>query len=371
LKAAITTSWSELEQLESDWNKLLFRSAASSIFLTWEWLEAWGKAIQHKVEPFVITVRDDRGALIGIAPLYLARLRFLRAIQYRTLRFVADTATGAEYPDWIVDPAAEEAVCREIAETLCVKTSDWDTIWLPNVAGWSGAPERITRSLGDAGLNIHTRERRFSVADLGDSLGDFEATIPSKRRQQMRRKTRRIKAIEGVEFVRCTAADQLPEFLDALFDLHQRRWESVGLDGTFRHIPVQEQFYRQFAPLALRRDWLCLFGLKHHGVFKAVQYGYVYGNTYHQLQEGFDPDFERDGGNALRHHMIEALINDGVNSYDFLGGWTEHKRRWGAELRHGCDIFVGSNRLKSRLLFSKEIWPSGRYIEQDGTITDL
>jgi len=371
LKAAITTSWSELKQLESDWNKLLFRSAASSIFLTWEWLEAWGKAIQHKVEPFVITVRDDRGALIGIAPLYLARLRFLRAIQYRTLRFVADTATGAEYPDWIVEPDAEGAVCGKIAETLCARASDWDTIWLPNVAGWNRAPDRIGQSLGDAGLHVHMRDREFSIAALGDSLADFEVAIPSKRRQQMRRITRRIKAIESVEFVRCTRADQLPFFLDALFDLHQRRWKSVGMDGSFQRKPIQESFYRQFAPIALDSGWLGLFGLRHHGVFKAVQFGYIFGNVYHQLQEGFDPDFERGAGNALRHLVIEALIDDGIHSYDFLGGWTEHKRRWGAELRHGRDIFIGSNKLKSRLLFSKEIWPTGRYIEQMGTITDL
>jgi len=269
-----------------------------------------------------------------------------------------------------VDPTLENAVCEKVAETLCARTADWDTIWLPNVAGWNGAPNRITRSLRDAGLPVHIRGRQFSASPLGESLGDFEALIPSKRRQQMRRKTRRMRAIEGVEFVRCTAADQLPEFLDALFDLHQRRWKSMGVDGSFRRKPVEERFYREFAPVALDRGWLGLFGLKQHGDFKAVQFGYIFGNVYHQLQEGFDPDFERDAGNALRHLAIEALIDDGIHSYDFLGGWTEHKRRWGAELRHGCDIFIGSNSLKSRLLFSREIWPTGRLIEQEGNMTN-
>lgn len=370
MKVAVTTSWAELGPLQTDWNNLLSRSAATSIFLTWEWMDAWGKAIQHKVEPYVITVRDNNGDLVGIAPLYQARLRFLKILEYRTLRFVADTATGAEYPDWIVDPALEDAVCEKIAETLRVRAADWDTIWLPNVAGWTGAPDRITQSLRNADLPVHIRGREFSAAPLGKSLGDFEAAIPSKRRQQMRRKTRRIKAIDGVEFVHCTTTDQLPLFLDALFDLHQRRWKAAGMDGSFRRKPVEERFYREFAPVALDGGWLSSFGLKQHGEFKAVQFGYIFEGVYHQLQEGFDPDFERDAGNALRHLAIEALIDDGIHSYDFLGGWTEHKRRWGAELRHGCDIFVGSNNMKSRLLFSKEFWPTGRYIEQEGIATD-
>ena len=369
MKTAVITSWSELDPLEPDWNDLLLRSSASSIFLTWEWLHAWRKAVQQKVDPFVITVRDDRGGLVGVVPLYRARLRFLKVIPYRTLRFVADVATGAEYPDWIVDPGKEQAVCEQIGETLRARAGHWDTIWLPNVAGWRGAPERIAKPLRNAGLNVHTREREFSAATLGQSLGEFEATIPSKRRQQMRRKTRRLMAIDGVEFVRCNTADELPEFLDALFDLHQRRWKSAGMDGSFRRKPLMERFYREFAPVALEEGWLGLFALQQHGHFKAVQFGYVFDGIYHQLQEGFDPDFEADAGNALRHLAIEALIDEGVRSYDFLGGWTEHKRRWGAELRHGSDIFVGSRSLKSRLLFSKEIWPTGRWIEQEGIVT--
>jgi CelD/BcsL family acetyltransferase involved in cellulose biosynthesis len=369
VNVSVITSWTELEQLKPVWNQLLFRSRATSIFLTWEWLETWYNAIDRKVDLYVVTVRDDSGLLVGIAPFYRAQLRFLKVFQYRTLRYVADTATGAEYADWIADPDREETVCRTIADYLAAQSAAWDAIWLPNVAGWTGALERITQPLRAAGLPVHVRGREFSAVSLYDSLSAYEASIPAKRRKKMRWNTRHVASLDGITFVRCTDPEQLPAFLDALFDLHQRRWKSVGIDGSFRRKPVEEAFYRRFAEVALQKGWLGLFAVKEHDVFKAVQFGYIFGNTFHALQEGFDPDFEPGTGNALRHHAIETCINEGVGLYDFLGGWTDHKRRWGAELRPGHDVFAGSNKLKSRLLFLKEVWPSGRYIDQEGIVT--
>ena len=334
-------------------------------------MQTWSSVIERRVEPYVVVVRDNDGKLVGIAPYYQAQLRFLKVFRFRTLRFVADIATGAEYPDWIVDPEVEDEVCRAIAEALIEHGNDWDAIWLPKIAGWTGALERMTGSMRDAGLQVHVRCRQFSAFNLADSLSDYEAALPAKRRQQLRRTSRRVSSIDGVEFVRCTNLNQLDEFLEALFDLHQRRWQSVGIDGAFRRKPIEEAFYREFASIALENGWLGLFGLKQHGVFKAVQFGYIFGQTYHQLQEGFDPDFEQGVGNVLRHHAIDLCMADGVRSYDFLGGWTEHKRRWGAELRHGHDAFIGGRKLRSRLLFLREIWPSGRLIEQEGTVTQI
>lgn len=371
MKTSVVKSWLELDKLRTEWNGLLLRSRASSIFLTWEWFEAWFDAIEGRVEPFVVTVRNEDGFLVGIAPCYLAQLRVFKALSYRTIRYMADVATGAEYPDWIVDPLDEQGICRHIASTFARSAEDWDVMWLPKVAGWTGALERISNPLSEFGLRFHVRSRDFSAVKLAASVGEFEDAIPAKRRQQMRRNSRRVRSIDGVELIRCDSAEQLDEFLDALFELHQRRWKSLGIDGSFERKPVEEVFYRKFAPVALQNGWLGLFGLKQNGVFKAVQYGYIFNGAYHQLQEGFDPDFEQGAGNALRHYVIAECIADGIQSYDFLGGWTEHKRRWGAERRSGHDLFIGSNKLKSRVLFIGEIWPSGRLIDQEGTVTRI
>jgi hypothetical protein len=92
----------------------------------------------------------------------------------------------------------------------------------------------------------------------------------------------------------------------------------------------------------------------------------AYNGDFLQIQEGFNPEYIDGAGNVLRHIVIESSIQEGLKNYDFLGGFTEHKRRWKAEERFGHDLLIARPSLKTRLLFLKDIWPSGRYLSQYG-----
>lgn len=167
-----------------------------------------------------------------------------------------------------------------------------------------------------------------------------------------------------VELVQCDCEDQVPEYLLSLFELHRARWETVGQSGCFVRRPLMKRFYEEFAPEALRQGWLRLYALKVNGVIKAIQYGYAYHGAYHALQEGYDPKTYDGIGNVLRNVVIETCIKEGLHEYDFLGGFSDHKRLWRAEPREGCNLFVGRKSLKNLLLFWKTVWPTGRFIQE-------
>jgi hypothetical protein len=80
------------------------------------------------------------------------------------------------------------------------------------------------------------------------------------------------------------------------------------------------------------------------------------------MQEGFDPTYVKGVGNVLRLKVIETCIEEGIQGYDFLGELTEHKRTWGAEKRIGYNLYIGHRSLKNVLLFTKEVWPTGRFL---------
>ena len=125
-----------------------------------------------------------------------------------------------------------------------------------------------------------------------------------------------------------------------------------------------KRFYKSFAPKSLREGWLRLYVLTVDGVVKAVQYGYAYGNVYCSIQEGYDPKGCNGIGNVLRNRVFKACIREGLQEYDFLGGFTSHKRHWGAKQRYGVNILIGKISLKNSLLFWKNIWPTGRFIQE-------
>lgn len=365
MKISIIENWQELSRLEPEWNGLLTRSQANTIFLTWEWIQSWRAVVGETKKLFVVVVKDDESRLLGVAPFYEYRLQLSNLISYRALRILADHATGSEYGDWIVDPAHEKQALSAIAQTL-VKSPDWDVIWMPRMSGWSGAFKRITQALESSGLIFHSRPSQFSVLPLVDSLDKFEAGFSSKRRQQLRRNRRHLVSQPGVEVTHCLSQEALPGFLESLFDLHHRRRMLLGDPGCFIRKPAEASFYRNFLPKALERGWLRLAALTQNTTVEAIQIGYAYNGDFLQMQEGFNPDYVNGAGNVLRHIVIEECIKEGLSNYDFLGGYSEHKRRWKAQERFGHDLLIGRPSLKVRLLFHREIWPTGRYIKEYG-----
>ena len=335
MRTEIVRDWSILDRLSAEWDGLLRDSCADSLFLTWDWIRTWSDLVRGTVLPLTVVVRDDLGRLVGIAPFYLTDLWLLRALPFRTLRVMGDYPTGSEYPDWIVRRDIQDRVAAAIVTALSEIEGVWDCIWMPNVAPASGARECLTAAFQQVGWHCHVRPTDFAYFDLPADTETYRSSLSGNKRQQLRAELRRIMDRGRASVVRCETVDQFPRFIDALFDLHYRRRLLAGEVGAFRRKPTEALFYRRFGLVALEHRILALYGLEHAGALKAVQYGYVYGGVYHQMQEGFDPDYEKGAGNVLRWKTIEALIAEGVHGYDFLGEMTEHKRRWGAQLRLG------------------------------------
>ncbi|MGE4092148.1 MAG: GNAT family N-acetyltransferase [Candidatus Binatia bacterium] len=363
LRASVFTDWASVLTLQKEWNGLLQQSRANTIFLTWEWIAAWFDVVGLMTKPLVVVVRDAAGKLAGLAPFYLAEYQLLRAIRYRVLRVMGDYPTGAEYLDWIVRTDNEAQVAALLAETLAKTCTEWDCMWLPNVARWTGAFERVTNACQQQGLYWRSRPCEFSVVQLPKVVEDYYKDLGPRKRKHLRRESRSLAARSGAMVTRCENVATLPRFLNALFDLHYQRWQSKGEEGSFRRTPKLAEFYQRFAPHALKHRWLWLSALEDQGECKAVEIGYVYNNIYYAMQGGFDPTYDIKGtGSLLQAKVIEACISAGVSAYDFLGELTEEKRSWLAQPRYGDDILVAHRRLKSRLLFAANVWPTGRFL---------
>ena len=362
MQAEIIREWSRLPALAAEWNTLLRQSGADTVFLTWEWVKSWADVVGQNHTPLVIVVRDPAGSLCGLAPLYLTRYWLVRAWPYRILRIMADRATGAEYPDFIVRKDCEREAMRCIVDCLKAIRRQWDCLWLPNVSGWTGARQRAGAASELGGFYSHSRTARFAHIELPASIEAYERSLSDNRRKQFRAQRSKILGKGRATVTRCASLAELPSYLQALFDLHNARRKLLGEEGTFSRQPDETRFYQEFAPKALAAGWLWLFALRDRGVIKAVQLGYVYNNVFNQMQEGFDPEYTAGAGNVLRLEVIRECIARGVRDYDFLGGYTEHKRRWMAQLRHGEDFFIGRASLANRVIFLGKVWPTGRYL---------
>jgi len=365
MKVELIDHWDGVSALEPEWNDLLGRSRADTIFLRWEWVQAWREVVGQRLDPLVVTVRDAEGRLVGLAPFYVAIYRLLNLVPYRILRILGDYPTGAEYIDWIVDRDQESTVTAEIGQALAACRDRWAGIWMPYLSGWTGAIERIRDASREAGLLCRSRPAQFAYLELPPSFPEFLAARSQHWRHELRRKERKVFNRADVRFEQCQKEEDLPSFLDGLFELHYLRWQLRGEQGAFRRKPNEALFYKRFAPVALRNGWLRLYAIREQGAFKVAQIGYAYNGVLLGLQDGFDPTFAPGAGIVLRAKVIESCIAEGLRGYDFLGEMSDHKARWQAMERIGQDVFIVNPQLKGRLLDLGDVWPTGRYLQRD------
>jgi len=364
LYARLFTSLEELSPHAARWNDLVQLSPGNTIFLTWEWLSAWSTYVARDRPLFIIAVFDKQEQLQASLPLYQTSFQFCKCISYKCLRPMGDCHCGAEYPDLIAAPDTMEDALPCIEECLEKHRDKWDCLYFRYVSGWTGAVPRLARLCTHKRAFFRRQETVFSSILLPENIEDFDHNMLGSFYPLIHRQKKKLDRTGTVSISLCQQEQDLPVYLDSLFSLHKKRWESIGQQGSFIRRPLMQDFYTGFAATALRKGWLKIFALRIDGTILAVQIGYLYDGIFYQLQEGFDPDGPGGLGNILRHAVIDWCITNKVQEYDYLGGGEEHKLKWGARQRPGYHLFSGSRTPKNLLLALADIWPSGRFITE-------
>jgi len=359
----VINNWKDFELLKPVWQTLLQQSDADNLFLTWEWIDCWRKTRLEDVKPFIIII-EDANAVVAIAPFYLQNYRLLNTLNYHALRFLGDQSSGSEYSNFIVKKEGSLELKEQLWRYLLSHEikSAWDFIWFINISSWTQGGKTLLQALANVDeLYYHSRTVEFSQVSVKQLPEDILPILSKSLRTNIRQTGRRLDQLGPWEIDIVDHTFDIQNELEQLFLLHNKHWENAG-GGTFQRRPELTEFYRLFVPVALEKGWLKLLRLESEGVVQAMQLGYVYNNRFLAIQEGYNPDFLPGVGQVLRHFSYMHCQNEGIDEYDFLGVYTDHKRRWLAEKQLGENLFIWHNKLKNMPFRIKKIWPTGRYL---------
>jgi peptidoglycan/xylan/chitin deacetylase (PgdA/CDA1 family)/CelD/BcsL family acetyltransferase involved in cellulose biosynthesis len=352
VKVELYESWDEVRALSKNWNVLLRSSIADTIFLTWEWINAWWESYGSGKQPFVLGAWET-GELVGVAPFYQDRVhRWGKDWKY--LRLIGDGSHDSDYLDCFARRGVEPKALRVFTEFLTERRDRWD--WLDLHGPTMGSPT-LDGFLGLA------RERGWEVAqetipcatlklprDWNDLVGQLKPRFRTKVRSCLSFFEQRL----GARPEECSPTTELEMWLGQLFDLHTRRWQAKAQPGVFRD-PAKRDFYRRISQAALERGWLAFHRLNWGERTLALQYGFRYSNRFYLLQEGYDPSFENlRPGLALRAYLMRHWIEAGCEAYDFLAGAAPSKLEWGAQVRPCARLRLAPTRVAAWIAFKQE-----------------
>jgi CelD/BcsL family acetyltransferase involved in cellulose biosynthesis len=330
-------SLESLDPLRPEWNTLLAEYSHSTTFSTYEWLASWWRAFGRGDRLLVLAFRDESGALVALAPMAVTGRRS-SPFRLRRLRLMGDGSHDSDNLDMPVKPGFEDRFAEALVHFLDAHGSSWDFAEFNTLPPHSSGANAVRRVLGRNKWVALEGQRPASAIPLPETWEEYLRQLSSKERGKVAYYSKRLEKKYQVRFYKCASESELPVCLEALYALHQKRWQSAGQPGSFDSV-ARRQFYLDFGRLSLAQGRLEFWLVDLNGQAAAAQFGFRFGDTVSQLQEGFDRAYSTDSvGYVLRAKVIQELIAQGVRRYDFLGGEPGYKAKWGAQEGNYLDL---------------------------------
>lgn len=379
------TSLDELAPYADEWERL----AAGAPFRGWAWLSTWWRHYgpQSDAETVrkhlaTLCVFDNDDALVGIAPWYLE----CSAMRGRVLRPLGSGEVCSEYSGILCLPGREEAVVESLAEFLLQNAFDedpealhWDLLHLDSINAEDREVFSLVEHLSVSHCLVHRRPgMNCWRLELPADWDQYLAVIGKKRRRNIRNVEKGLLGTERATLRRVQTLDELPQAMDILVDLHQRRRKSLGDVGCFASQRFLA-FHRDVVSELLRRGQLLFCWLELDGKPVAAEYLLVGNGIAYAYQSGVAPEMlEHQPGNMINVAVLKLAIAGGYRMIDYLRGDEQYKSRLGAKPHPTVEFRVAPALPAARLRHN--LWIAGRSVkdwmktmmkESGGTETEM
>ena len=334
LYSQIISNFSELKGYEREWNALVVESN-DNIFLSWEWISTWWEFFGKDSILFVVLVKNEKGEVVGIAPLKISLQRVFGFVPARLVEFIGSNSLLApEYLDFIVSKQNYPEIVEEIVSALTKNRKSWDVLNLSDIDESSPVLPVLNQLFSRDKMVIWQRVYNTCPSlKLPASWDELLSSYSHNMRRTIRRTRKRLEESSGIRFVHVEDSNCLPQAFQHAARLHQLSRQKKGEKGNFgkkNYLP----FHLKFAQAIASKNWLYLAFIEADKKPIAFRYGYLYNQKYYDYQTGYDPQFEKSRvGWVMLGYVIEDLIQKSVREFDFLRGGHDYKWHWAKGFR--------------------------------------
>ena len=190
------------------------------------------------------------------------------------------------------------------------------------------------------------------LLDCSKSFDELTSMLSKKLRGELRRRRRRLDALQGVRFVQAREEADLAAEFETFLDVEASGWKGEKGAGTaIRLHRGWLQYYRTFLSLRGDEDHCEIDALYAEGKCIASQLCVRTGGEFACLKIGYDESYARLApGLLLRQHMVERCCADpGVKRMNWLSESDWH-RAWSPETVHLGYAYVGLDPWAGRLV---------------------
>jgi CelD/BcsL family acetyltransferase involved in cellulose biosynthesis len=313
---------SGFETLAREWNDLLHRSAADTIFLTLEYQRTWWRCLCEG-ELLILAVRDG-AELIGIAPLFATT-----SPQGQRALATVGCVEVSDYLDFIVAQGRAREVYAALVDFLTSpRALDWNLLDLCNIHQDSPTLTVLPALAEGRGWIVSmARDDVCPLVRLPGTWEEYLRMLDGKQRREIRRKLRRASGQAALNWYIVGPQHDLQAAVEDFLDL----MAASSPDKAAFLTPRMRDFFRQLAQVAYDAGWLRLVFLEVEGQKAAAYFNFVYNNRVLVYNSGLDwQAFPKFGaGIVLTAFCIRHAIAHGHEAFDFMQGSERYKYQFG------------------------------------------
>jgi hypothetical protein len=331
-----TLNAQEFLDIEDEWLKLLLNSDANPLFLSWAWQYNWWITWSEKLQlELILIVVYDYEELIGIAPLFRAKMAIGPIKTFKRIQFIGNTwrlpsTVRTEYLSFIVQSSRALEVNGMILDFIYQKISwhewilndvDSSSLFLKNVCTFEKVSRLLHRSLNvERGITLKCNE----------SFELYLSSLSRNTRARAYNGRKKLLAQGKVKLAKINQFEKLDFAFEQLNRLHKVRWGSVcfNVDALAFHKKLCKKLLNynsntlDFSLIYLNNEVISvLYNIIVDGVKLNIQAGYN------------DKKFK---GISLGSLHLGYAIEDAFNcqycdKFDFLAGFgmnSDYKKKY-------------------------------------------
>jgi CelD/BcsL family acetyltransferase involved in cellulose biosynthesis len=317
LNAEVHAGLQAFDRLREEWSAAVDRAHAPSLFVTPVFTElSWQHFARPGDEPWIVTVRDAAGMLVGLLPLALC-VEMRHHFPLKVLRHIG--AWSGDRPGvlhlvdaWQVWQAALSALLR--------RQPDWHQLDLREIDVQELPAAAMLQAVGH--LSVQARPDTYSgVLPITGTWDDYFRSRSKNTRQAYRRSERLLQEAcpEGLHIEVNDAVDSVAEAFERYIAIERLGWKSGAKVGLWAD-PREADFHRSLLPRLAQTGqasvWMLRSGARDiAGLVRLRQ-----GSTTYERYSTYDPEFARcSPGTWLCMEAVRRLFGTDCTRSDALG----------------------------------------------------
>lgn len=336
----VARTFEELGSLRPSWEML------QSPFVTsdFEFILAYVRNTPGAVRPHAVVLRDENGP-IGLVSGRVEDVHLPAKLGPKTILNPHVRSLTVTYGGFMgqVDETTAPQLLDSVAKS--VEPGEVDVIRLRMLAIGSPVHAAATDRAPFLRREHFSTQMTHWRAGIPDSLDEFLARRSPRRRETVRRYSKRLEKTYGdearVEIFR--SRDQIDRLFADSSLVHRETYQHVLGVGF-----SDERVQRALTELSMDRGWFRGYVLYLRGAPVAFWHGHAYGGVFGIGATGFDPAYaDARPGTYLLMRVVEDLAADeSVHTLDFGFGDADYKRNFGDESWVEEDVVLVEPRLR-------------------------